>query len=391
MGRERCEYGQGTCVGAVLMRKTLATIIALASGGIACAQSGSAWPPYGGVGAGGTVTTVSAGNLSPLFTTSVTSPGTTPALSFTANTQSPNYVMAGPVSGSTALVPTFRALVSLDIPNNAANTTGSAQSVVNSAGTTIFSGPTTTDVLTPYTFHVGNLSSGIEITNQQYNGNCALCVRGTGDGIGYQNNQVFVETNNGSVTGDQLAFYLAASPNSGTGYSTNSTVDIDANTVSLQQGERIGWSSLTTGAGTALTQLALDTGMSRTSAGVISMDTGTKGNGLGSIIAASYNGQLNGSTTTTDAATIAIPITKRQSYVALTANTTFTLASGQDGQEITLVWAQNATTAYTVTQPTNVHGFTTIGATLSKYSSQHFTYSTVAALWLADGPGVQNE
>jgi hypothetical protein len=41
------------------------------------------------------------------------------------NTQTANYVFAGPTSGSAA-IPTFRALVSADIPNNAANTTGSA-------------------------------------------------------------------------------------------------------------------------------------------------------------------------------------------------------------------------------------------------------------------------
>jgi hypothetical protein len=63
----------------------------------------------------GTVTSFSSGNLSPLFTTSVATPTTTPALSFALNTQAPNVVFAGPVSGGAA-TPTFRALVSTDIP-----------------------------------------------------------------------------------------------------------------------------------------------------------------------------------------------------------------------------------------------------------------------------------
>jgi hypothetical protein len=64
---------------------------------------------------GGTVTSFSSGNLSPLFTTSVATPTTTPALSFSLNTQLANTVFAGPVSGGSA-TPTFRTLVAADIP-----------------------------------------------------------------------------------------------------------------------------------------------------------------------------------------------------------------------------------------------------------------------------------
>src|SRR5271157_4739345 len=48
----------------------------------------------GGVG---TVTGFSAGNLSPIFTTSVATPTSTPALSFSLNTQANNTVFAGPI------------------------------------------------------------------------------------------------------------------------------------------------------------------------------------------------------------------------------------------------------------------------------------------------------
>ncbi len=64
----------------------------------------------------GTVSSFSAGTLSPLFTTSVATSTTTPALTFSLSTQANNLVFAGPTSGG-PLAPTFRALVSGDIPN----------------------------------------------------------------------------------------------------------------------------------------------------------------------------------------------------------------------------------------------------------------------------------
>jgi hypothetical protein len=66
-------------------------------------------------GSGGTITSFSAGNFSPLFTTSVATPTTTPALSFAAISQSPNVFYAGPTSGG-SVPPTFRAIVSADVP-----------------------------------------------------------------------------------------------------------------------------------------------------------------------------------------------------------------------------------------------------------------------------------
>lgn len=64
----------------------------------------------------GTVTNFSAGNLSPLFTTSVATPTTTPVLSFTLNTQTANTIFAGPTTGAAA-TPTFRVLMAADLPN----------------------------------------------------------------------------------------------------------------------------------------------------------------------------------------------------------------------------------------------------------------------------------
>ena len=69
-----------------------------------------------GSGGSGTVTSFSSGDLPPLFTTSVATPTTTPALSYNLTSQSANLVFAGPTSGG-ASAPTFRSLVSGDIPS----------------------------------------------------------------------------------------------------------------------------------------------------------------------------------------------------------------------------------------------------------------------------------
>lgn len=86
-----------------------------------------------GTGSGsGTVTSFSAGNLSPLFTTSVATGTTTPALSFTLSTQAANSFFAGPASGSAA-APAFRALVGADLPAPSASALGGIESVASAS------------------------------------------------------------------------------------------------------------------------------------------------------------------------------------------------------------------------------------------------------------------
>src|SRR5208337_1767077 len=63
----------------------------------------------------GTVSSFSAGVLSPFFTTSVATATTTPALTFSLSSTSQNYVFAGPTSGSGT--PSYRLLVAGDIPS----------------------------------------------------------------------------------------------------------------------------------------------------------------------------------------------------------------------------------------------------------------------------------
>ncbi|MFN9111542.1 MAG: hypothetical protein ACK5XN_15875, partial [Bacteroidota bacterium] len=67
-----------------------------------------------GLPGSGTVTSFSAGNFSPLFNSTVTSPTSTPNISFSSISQAQNLFYASP-NGSPG-VPTFRALVAADIP-----------------------------------------------------------------------------------------------------------------------------------------------------------------------------------------------------------------------------------------------------------------------------------
>lgn len=77
-------------------------------------NANTGWTLVGGGGGTGTVTNFTAGNLSPLFNSSVATPTTTPALTFAQIAQSANQVFAGPSSGAAAN-PTFRALVAADL------------------------------------------------------------------------------------------------------------------------------------------------------------------------------------------------------------------------------------------------------------------------------------
>lgn len=66
----------------------------------------------------GSVLSVAAGDLSPLFTSNVTSPTVNPSIAFTLTNATANRVFAGPTTGSPA-APTYRALVAADLPNTA--------------------------------------------------------------------------------------------------------------------------------------------------------------------------------------------------------------------------------------------------------------------------------
>ena len=98
------------------------------------------------------------GSSTPIYSISgspVTSTGT---LTFTLDTQSANTVFAGPNSGSAAQ-PTFRSLVSADIPNNAANTTGTSTNITATSNSTL-------TTLSALSLPTSQLSGDISLTSQ---------------------------------------------------------------------------------------------------------------------------------------------------------------------------------------------------------------------------------
>jgi hypothetical protein len=89
------------------------------------------------VGNVGTVTSFSAGDLNPLFTSSVSLATSTPALTFSPTPAGQNLVFAGPTSGGAGAY-TFRALVANDIPTSTLTpATTSTYGVAKCDGTTI--------------------------------------------------------------------------------------------------------------------------------------------------------------------------------------------------------------------------------------------------------------
>jgi hypothetical protein len=158
--------------------------------------------------AAGTVTSFSSGNLSPLFTTSVATPTTTPALSFTAVSQSANLVYVGPATGSAA-APTFRALVVADIPSLPASqiTSGTLAVAVGGTGSNLSATGGTSQVLR-------QSSTGASITVSQLaftdiSGTLGVAAGGTGSNLSVTGgtSQVLRQSSSGaSVTVSQLAF-----------------------------------------------------------------------------------------------------------------------------------------------------------------------------------------
>src|SRR6266851_3430846 len=80
-----------------------------------CGPAVNQWSQVGSGGGGGLTNFAIAGSTAPFFGAAVTAPTTSPLLTFTVTPQSANTVAAGPTTGAAA-VPTFRLLVTADIP-----------------------------------------------------------------------------------------------------------------------------------------------------------------------------------------------------------------------------------------------------------------------------------
>lgn len=142
-----------------------------ASGGITIASTASG-------GGGGSVTTVSAQSLSPLFTVNVTNPTTTPDIAFTLVNQACSTVYAGPVSGANA-APDFRALVAGDIPTLPFSKI-SGTVPVSQGGTNLTATPANGQLPigngTDYTLATITAGTGVQVTN----GSGTITVAATG-------------------------------------------------------------------------------------------------------------------------------------------------------------------------------------------------------------------
>ena len=137
----------------------------------------------GCVGGDGTVTSFSAGNLSPLFTTNVATPTTTPALSFNlsncnqyqvfgrvaAGTGAPSYVPLNPIAFNGLAIPNQEVVF-----GTGTGVTSSAYFIYNYTNNGIYIG-THTGIVGVYSFTIGvNNKSGAYSLNVGYNNNLNL-------------------------------------------------------------------------------------------------------------------------------------------------------------------------------------------------------------------------
>ena len=93
-------------------------------------------------------------------------------------TQTANYVYAGPGSG-TAATPAFRALVSADIPANAANTSGTAAGLSGTPTVTLATGSTIDVTATGTALYGVNNANGFFQTNLPNDGSTATVINKT--------------------------------------------------------------------------------------------------------------------------------------------------------------------------------------------------------------------
>jgi hypothetical protein len=152
-----------------------------------------------GSGSGvGTVTSVALA-MPGIFTVSGSPVTTTGTLTAALANESANLVFAGPASGGAA-APTFRALVSADIPNNAANTSGLA-------------GTATALAATPTQCTGGQVATGIAASG---NANCTSTGTGSVSGTGSVNSGAMF-TASAVIASSPLTFSGSNTTGSGTG------------------------------------------------------------------------------------------------------------------------------------------------------------------------------
>lgn len=168
-------------------------------------------------GTGGTVTNFSSGNLSPLFTTNVSNPTTTPSLSFTLDSQLQNLVFASP-NGSSG-TPTFRQVVNADLVNSSI-TIGSTNISLGGTATSIIGLTSVTS-----TSFVGSLTGNASTAT-------ALQTPRTINGVAFDGTANIIISSN---TTNDLTVGTGLQYNSGTTFngSVAKTISIDSTVVTL--------------------------------------------------------------------------------------------------------------------------------------------------------------
>jgi hypothetical protein len=174
-------------------------------------------------------------STTPIYTIGSTPVTTTGTISQTLNTQLASTVFAGPTTGGAAQ-PGFRALVSADIPSNAANTTGTSGGLtgtpsisvgaLTAVGTTSInaSGSSATNIGTGSStgaITLGEITTGSPSTQSTINLDAPITVaQGTGyvgpawltNGIGLNVNAATFSDNSSSGTISQEAMYAIGAP-----------------------------------------------------------------------------------------------------------------------------------------------------------------------------------
>ena len=125
----------------------------------------------------GTVTSVQVQATSPLASSTNTAQTSTLNTTISLSNCTPNYVLAGPSSGTTAAAPSYRALVAADIPNHSTDKLNSGTLGVARGGTgassftadcAIISGSTTTSPLTTRGINNKTAAAAATTTNGNY-------------------------------------------------------------------------------------------------------------------------------------------------------------------------------------------------------------------------------
>ena len=164
-----------------------------------------------GLTTGGTVQSFNAGNLSPLFTTSVATSTTTPLLTFNLSNAAQNAVFAGPATGGAGPA-AYRALAQSDMPFNQASLTEATSSVLTITGGTnaVMGSGTAIQVKQASTSQSGYLS------NTDWN---------TFNGKASPGSYITALTGDGTATGPGSSAFTLATVNTNVGTFAGSTLN----------------------------------------------------------------------------------------------------------------------------------------------------------------------